>query len=135
MKLIVIHLKMTHQEESKFQILCALEREPRLTQRQLAQVLGVSNGKTHYLMVSLIQKGLIKLTYFKNNSGKLGKIAYLLTPEGIRLRMVQTERYLALKQAQFEALQAEIESLKILNDCESNTCCNLNVCVQTAVDF
>jgi len=45
---------MTPQEESQFQILRALEREPRLTQRQLAQVLGVSNGKTHYLLVALI---------------------------------------------------------------------------------
>ena len=109
---------MTPQEESQFQILRALEREPRLTQRQLSQVLGVSNGKTHYLMVALVQKGLIKFERFKSNSGKLGKIAYLLTPEGARLRMAQTEVYLARKQAEFEALQAEIAKLKILNDSE-----------------
>lgn len=109
---------MTPQEESQFQILRALEREPRLTQRQLSQVLGVSNGKTHYLIVALVQKGLIKLERFKSNSGKLGKIAYLLTPEGVRLRMVQTEGYLARKQAEFEVLQAEIAKLKILNDTE-----------------
>jgi EPS-associated MarR family transcriptional regulator len=109
---------MTPQEESQFQILRVLEREPRLTQRQLSQVLGVSNGKIHYLMVALVQKGLIKFERFKSNSGKLGKIAYLLTPEGVRLRMAQTEGYLARKQAQFEALQAEIAKLKILIDSE-----------------
>lgn len=109
---------MTLQEESQFQILRALEREPRLSQRQLAQVLGVSSGKTHYLMVALVQKGLIKLVRFNSNSGKLGKIAYLLTPEGVRLRMAQTEEYLSRKQAEFEVLQAEIAKLKILNDSE-----------------
>ena len=109
---------MTPQEESQFQILRVLEREPRLTQRQLSQVLGVSNGKIHYLMVALVQKGLIKFERFKSNSGKLGKIAYLLTPEGVRLRMAQTEGYLARKQAEFEALQAEIAKLKILIDSE-----------------
>lgn len=109
---------MTLQEESQFKLLRALESEPRLTQRQLAQVLGVSNGKTHYLVVALVQKGLIKLERFKSNSGKLGKIAYFLTPEGMRLRMAQTEGYLARKQVEFEVLQAEIAKLKILNDSE-----------------
>jgi EPS-associated MarR family transcriptional regulator len=109
---------MSPQEQSQFQILRALERDPRLTQRQLAQVLGVSNGKLHYLMVALVQKGLIKLEHFKNNAGKLGKIAYLLTPEGVRLRMAQTDGYLARKQVEFDALQAEIATLKIQSDSE-----------------
>jgi len=109
---------MSPQEQSQFQILRALERDPRLTQRQLAQVLGVSNGKLHYLMVALVQKGLIKLEHFKNNAGKLGKIAYMLTPEGVRLRMAQTEGYLARKQVEFDALQAEIATLKIQSDSE-----------------
>ena len=110
---------MSPQEQSQFQILRALERDPMLTQRQLAQVLGVSNGKLHYLMVALVQKGLIKLEHFKNNAGKLGKIAYLLTQEGVRLRMAQTDGYLARKQAEFDALQAEIATLKIQIDSET----------------
>jgi len=109
---------MTPQEESQFQILRALESNPRLTQRQLAQVLGVSNGKTHYLIAALARKGLIKLEHFKNGSGKLGKIAYLLTSDGIRLRMKQTEDYMARKQVEFEALKAEIDALKILHQIE-----------------
>jgi len=110
---------VTPQEQSQFQILRALEHEPKLTQRQLAKVLGVSNGKTHYLIVALVHKGLIKLGHFKSNSGKFGKIAYLLTPEGVRLRIEQTEEYLARKEAEFEALQVEIAALKTLNEIEA----------------
>lgn len=109
---------MTPKEKSQFQILRAIELEPNLTQRQLAKVLGVSNGKAHYLMVGLAQKGLVKFAYFKSHSGKFGKIAYLLTLEGIRLRMAQTEKYLTQKKVEFDSLKAEIDALKTLNKIE-----------------
>ncbi|MDO8303200.1 MAG: hypothetical protein Q7T18_08160, partial [Sedimentisphaerales bacterium] len=44
--------------------------------------------------------------------GKLNKIAYLLTPEGVKNRMQLTRSYLARKEAEYEALKAEIESLR-----------------------
>ena len=79
---------------------------------RLARLLGVSNGKANYLIAALIEKGLIKMGNFQHGDGKLNKIAYLLTPYGIRNRAALTRNYLARKEAEYETLKAEIESLR-----------------------
>jgi hypothetical protein len=47
-----------------------------------------------------------------SNDGKAGKVSYLLTPEGIRNRVGHTKAYLARKEAEYEALWAEIKALR-----------------------
>lgn len=103
---------MTPKEQATFRILRAVELNPGITQRELAKLLGVSNGKTNYLIAALIEKGLIKMGNFRQGEGKLNKIAYLLTPAGIKNRSKLTRDYLACKEAEYEALKAEIESLR-----------------------
>lgn len=103
---------MTPKEQATFRILRAVELDPGISQRDLAQLLGVSNGKANYLIAALIEKGLIKIGNFRHGEGKLNKIAYLLTPAGIRNRTALTHHYLARKEAEYEALKAEIESLQ-----------------------
>ncbi|SMB22914.1 conserved protein of unknown function [Sterolibacterium denitrificans] len=103
---------MTPKEQTHFKILRAIELNPQITQREIARMLGVSNGKVHYLMNALIEKGLLKIESFSNNNGKVGKVAYLLTPEGIRNRMALTKAYLARKEAEYEALWVEIKALR-----------------------
>jgi EPS-associated MarR family transcriptional regulator len=107
---------VTPKEQTHFKILRAIELNPQITQREIAQMLGVSNGKAHYLMNALIEKGLLKIDNFSNNNGKIGKVAYLLTPEGIRNRMALTKAYLARKEAEYEALWAEIKALRQVAD-------------------
>ena len=51
---------MTNQE-LEYKALKLLEQQPDMTQRQLAKALGMSLGKTHYLVRSLIEGGWIKL--------------------------------------------------------------------------
>ena len=92
-------------------VLRLLEQNPQLTQRQLSAELGVSLGKTHYILSSLIDVGLIKLDNFKRSKNKLG-YAYLLTPEGIKEKAAITVRFLARKQKEFKRLEREIEMLK-----------------------
>ena len=41
-----------------------------MTSRELAQKVGISNGSAYYLLASLIDKGFIKLSNFKENSQK-----------------------------------------------------------------
>ena len=60
----------------------------------------------------LVEKGHIKIEAFRRSGDKLNKIAYLLTPEGLSNRMALTRDYLERKTREYEALQAEIESLK-----------------------
>ena len=69
-------------QELEYRLLKILDRKPDLTQRQLAKELGISLGKTHYLIKSLIDVGWVKLDNFQNSDNKWG-YAYLLTPKGI----------------------------------------------------
>ena len=61
---------------------------------------------------SLINKGAVKIGNFQRGDNKLNKIAYLLTPSGLSERLHLTQRYLARKKAEYEALRAEIEALE-----------------------
>lgn len=103
---------MTPKEQVHFQILRAIEQNPEISQRDLAHQLGISNGKVHYLIAALVEKGLLKIGNFGRTGGKLSKVAYLLTPEGVRNRALLTRDYLARKEAEYEALKAEISALR-----------------------
>ena len=53
-------------KELEYRVLKILEKRPHLTQRQLSQELGISLGKTHYLIKALIS-ARIKLENFKRS--------------------------------------------------------------------
>ena len=98
-------------QELEYRALKILEQQPDLTQRQLAEELGVSLGKTHYLVRSLIDIGWVKLDNFKRSDDKLG-YAYLLTPMGMIEKAAITTRFLIRKQREYSVLQLEIQQLK-----------------------
>ena len=98
-------------EELKYKMLKLLELQPDLTQRQLAKALGVSLGKTHYLLKSLIDVGWVKLDNFQKSSNKWG-YAYLLTPMGIAETSIITARFLSRKEIEYNELREEIAQLK-----------------------
>tara|TARA_B100000900_G_C20167574_1_gene548441 strand:+ start:128 stop:460 length:333 start_codon:yes stop_codon:yes gene_type:complete len=98
-------------QELEYRVLKLLEKHPELTQRQLSEKLGVSLGKTHYLVKSLMDVGFIKLENFKKSNNKWGYL-YLLTPQGIIEKSVITTKFLKKKQKEFSLLQEEIEQLK-----------------------
>ena len=101
---------MTNQE-LEYRALKILERHPDLTQRQLAEELGISLGKTHYLVKSLIDVGWVKLDNFQKSNNKWG-YAYLLTPMGIAEKTAITARFLIKKQREYNALKDEIAQLQ-----------------------
>ena len=103
---------MTPKEQVHFQLLRAIEQKPEISQRDLARLLGVSNGKVHYLIAALVEKGLLKMAHFGHTGDKLAKVAYLLTPKGVKSRALLTRDYLARKEAEYEALKAEIAALR-----------------------
>ena len=98
-------------QELEFRALKILERQPNLTQRQLAAELGISLGKTHYLVKSLIDVGWVKLDNFQRSDNKLG-YAYLLTPLGIVEKAAITARFLVRKQREYTQLQEDIAQLQ-----------------------
>jgi EPS-associated MarR family transcriptional regulator len=99
------------QEDTHLQVLRLLEHNPHLSQRELAQALGVSLGKTNFCIQALLQKGLIKLNNFNNSRHKLA-YSYLLTPSGITEKSAITARFLKRKMAEYEHLQAVIAELQ-----------------------
>ena len=105
-------LRPEHNESIRFRALRLLEQRPELTQRQLAEALGVSVGHTNHLLKALLAKGYVKLGNFQRGDQKLKKLAYLLTPEGIHHRLSLTRAYLERKTREYEALHAELASLR-----------------------
>lgn len=96
---------------AQLELLRVLERHPEFSQRQLAVELGVSLGKTHYLLKALLTKGWVKAQNFQRSDRKLGYL-YVLTPQGVRQRMQLTQAFLARKELEYEALQEQIAALR-----------------------
>ncbi len=92
-------------------MLSLLEQNPAWTQRQLADSLGISLGKTNYCLRALRDKGLIKWGNFSQNPNKL-QYMHLLTPQGIAQKVRLTAHFLYRKEREFEELQSEIERLR-----------------------
>ena len=98
------------QEDTRFRVLRALQDNPRLTQRELSERLGVSLGATNFVLRALMEKGAIKIRNFRGNTRKL-IYAYILTPQGLAEKASLTARFLARKQKEYESLKAEIEAV------------------------
>jgi MarR family transcriptional regulator, temperature-dependent positive regulator of motility len=99
-------------EEIEFRALKLLEQNPHFTQRELASELGLSLGKTHYVIKALVDVGWLKLDNFRRSDNKLG-YAYLLTPQGVLEKAEITRRFLIRKQAEYKQLRNEIEQLEL----------------------
>lgn len=98
-------------DETHYQVLRLLDRRPELTQRELADELGVSVGKANYVLNALIEKGLVKARNFKNSRNK-SAYAYFLTPAGMEEKARVTVRFLRRKMDEYEQIKKEIEELK-----------------------
>ena len=94
-----------------FRVLHLLEAEPSLTQRELAEKLGISLGGVNYCLKALIDVGHIKAGNFKKNPDK-SLYLYLLTPKGIAEKAQLTAGFLKRKMAEYQALKNEIESVQ-----------------------
>ncbi len=102
---------MTPREAAHYRVLRLIEEQPEISQRELARVLGVSLGKTHYLLKALLDKGLVKADNFRRSDNKLA-YAYLLTPSGIAAKLELTRAFLRLKEGEYRAALEEIERLR-----------------------
>lgn len=99
------------QEDTYYRVLRMLQDNPDLTQREIAQQLGISSSGLNYCLRALIDKGWVKMQNFSQSKNKFGYI-YVLTPSGIAQKAALTGRFLQRKMHEFEALKAEIELLQ-----------------------
>lgn len=98
-------------QEYYYRTLKLLQKSPELTQRQIADKLGVSLGKGHYVVKALIDVGFLKNTSFAKPDSKIGHM-YVLTAKGVREKARLAKRFLKYKQEEYKRLQKEIRSLK-----------------------
>jgi EPS-associated MarR family transcriptional regulator len=104
-------LHITMGSEMHLRLLGLLEQNPAWTQRQIADALGVSLGKTNYCLRALRDKGLVKWGNFSQNPKKL-QYMHLLTPKGIAQKLHLTAHFLQRKEREFEDLRSEIARLR-----------------------
>jgi EPS-associated MarR family transcriptional regulator len=102
---------LTPRESAHYKVLRLIEERPEISQRELARALGVSLGKTHYLLKALLDKGLVKVNNFRRSDNKLA-YAYLLTPSGIAAKLELARAFLQMKEAEYRAAREEIERLR-----------------------
>jgi len=98
-------------DADRYRILKRLESCPNISQRALADELGISLGKINYCLNALIERGLLKVENFRNNQHKRAYM-YYLTPSGIEEKARVTLRFLASRLAEYEALDREIAELR-----------------------
>jgi EPS-associated MarR family transcriptional regulator len=104
--------KINTDEDTHLKLMRLLEQHPNITQRELAEQLGVSLGKTNYCIKALLDKGWVKIQNFQDSKRKLA-YAYLLTPQGMIEKSAITVRFLQHKMDEYERLRLEIESLRL----------------------
>ena len=98
-------------DRTRYRLLKLLEANPELSQRQLAAELGVSVGKVNFCLHALLEKGLLKVSNFRDSQNKLA-YAYYLTPKGAKEKVRATAGFLERKLEEYRALQQEIEELR-----------------------
>ncbi len=89
-----------------------LQDNPDMTQREIAEKLGISTSGLNYCLKALIDKGWVKVQNFSQSKNKFGYI-YVLTPQGLAEKMALTSRFLKRKMEEYKALKVEIEALKV----------------------
>jgi EPS-associated MarR family transcriptional regulator len=104
-------IRIQQQEDTTFRVLYLLQANPDLTQREIAERLGLSTSGLNYCLKALIDKGLVKMQNFSQSKNKFGYV-YLLTPSGMAQKAALTSRFLKRKMQEYEALKAEIDALQ-----------------------
>jgi EPS-associated MarR family transcriptional regulator len=100
-----------------FRVLHTIEENPNVSQRQLANNLGISLGSVNYCLKALIEIGQIKVKNF-NRSPSKSSYLYLLTPKGFSTKATLTSDFLKRKMAEYQKLKEEIDSIQLKSENE-----------------
>lgn len=103
---------MNKNNEDHFEVLRKIEKNPDLSQRELAKDLGFSLGKLNYSLNALIYKGFVKINNFRSKKNKTKYIKYVLTPEGISERTKLTLNFMKRKMREYDELRKELNRHK-----------------------
>jgi len=122
------------QEDTRYRVMSLLAENPDLTQRELAQKLGISLGGVNYCLNALMEKGWIKVQNFSQSKNKFG-YAYVLTPLGLTEKVKLTARFLSRKMREYELLKAEIAVLTQKHGLEIMRDSVLSISINTEINI
>ena len=97
-------------DQDNLNVLRAIYKKPKASQREMAKNLGFSLGKLNYSLKALKSKGLIKIQNFKKQSNRLKYIQYVVTPKGISERTKLTLNFMKRKFKEYDELKKELEN-------------------------
>lgn len=98
-------------EETRYRVFCLLHDNPYMSQRKLADAMGVSLGKMNYCIKALVDVGHVKFCNFAHSKKKTGYM-YILTPKGVAEKLQVTLQFLDIKKKQYDQIQKEIVVLQ-----------------------
>ncbi len=99
-------------EETTYKLLKLVKENPHMSQREIAENMGISLGKTNYCVKSLTKKGYVKAKNFYDSNNKKVYM-YILTPRGIDEKARLMYSYLKIKMTEYEEIKKEINNLKL----------------------
>jgi EPS-associated MarR family transcriptional regulator len=98
-------------ETTRYRLLKLLQSNPEVSQRQVAEALGISVGKTNFCLRALLDRGLVKVRNFRDSRNKMA-YAYYLTPKGAQEKVRATTLFLQRRLKEYQEIEREIEQLK-----------------------
>ena len=102
-------------KEDIFRILCILSSDREFTQRELAQRVGFSLGKTNYLLNSLIKRNLVEMKTISSKEDKSKKVKYVLTESGTEEETALAYHFLKKKEDEYNRMKQEWERLQAVD--------------------
>ena len=95
------------EEDLLFRLLRQLDLAPDASQRVIAGALGISLGRLNTVLRAVAEAGLVRITE-RAGPDKRQRFAYALTLRGASEKVRLTDRFLARKFAEYDALHAEL---------------------------
>ncbi|GAA5065567.1 bifunctional sulfate adenylyltransferase/adenylylsulfate kinase [Roseibacterium beibuensis] len=95
------------EDDQLFRLLRQLDAAPDASQRATAQALGISLGRLNAQLRAVADAGFVKITD-RAGPDKRQRFAYALTSRGAAEKARLTDRFLARKLAEYDALHAEL---------------------------
>lgn len=100
-----------YEQEIGYRLFKVLRRDADLTQRQIAEKIGISLGKVNYCLSELRRKGFVRARRFAESKTKIRYI-YMLTPRGLEEQAQLTLRFFKRKLAEYDEIGQQIIGLR-----------------------
>jgi len=101
-------MKYNNITEDQLDLMQVINDDTISSQRQIAQITGLSIGKVNYCLKALMDIGFVKVDNFSKSNQKMNYI-YILTPKGIKEKSAITKQFIIKKKQEYDKLNSYID--------------------------